>query len=311
MRPFLLDFMVETHGAFQLQPETLFLAVNLLDRYCSKRIVYKRHYQLIGCASLLVAAKYGDRKERVPTIRELKGMCCFLYDECMFMQMEEHLLDTLNWRLAHPTMEAFLQIAVAESGSDCEVEDMARYISEMAMYSRDFVSTLPSTMARSSLALAKCILGRAQSRLTDWSSAYDPYIMVGLSQQLSRPSQVLSRKYASSRFSSVAVTVESFVARQASIAQGYAPHSPPGERHWQKADGGSGVPQTPQKGGIPSIPTGVLTPPVTPDAIDSLLNNAAQACNIPPRLDPATPTSMHSHSGPPALVVSGPDPMDF
>ena len=63
MRPYLVDFLIEAHAAFQLLPETLFLAVNLLDRYCSKRVVYKRHYQLVGCAALLIAAKYGDRKE--------------------------------------------------------------------------------------------------------------------------------------------------------------------------------------------------------------------------------------------------------
>jgi hypothetical protein len=69
MRPYLLDFLIEAHQYFQLLPETLFLTINLLDRYCSRRVVYKRHYQLVGCASLPIAAKYGDRKDRVPTTR--------------------------------------------------------------------------------------------------------------------------------------------------------------------------------------------------------------------------------------------------
>src|SRR3978361_100861 len=96
MRPYLLDFLLEAHHAFQLLPETLLLAVNLLDRYCSKRIVYKRHYQLVGCAALLIAAKYGDRKERVPMIRELKSMCCSLYDEDMFTQMARHVFNSVE-----------------------------------------------------------------------------------------------------------------------------------------------------------------------------------------------------------------------
>jgi hypothetical protein len=61
MRPYLIDFLIEAHSAFSLLPETLFLTVNLLDRYCSKRVVYKQHYQLVGCAALLIAAKYGDK----------------------------------------------------------------------------------------------------------------------------------------------------------------------------------------------------------------------------------------------------------
>ena len=105
MRPYLLDFLIEAHSAFQLLPESLFLTVNLLDRYCSKRVVYKRHYQLVGCAALLIAAKYGDKKDKVPTIKELKSMCCSLYDDDMFLQMEWHVLSTLGWAIGHPTVE--------------------------------------------------------------------------------------------------------------------------------------------------------------------------------------------------------------
>ncbi|RTE67946.1 hypothetical protein BHE90_017677, partial [Fusarium euwallaceae] len=37
MRSSLMDFLIKVHATFELLPETLFLAVNLLDRYCSKR----------------------------------------------------------------------------------------------------------------------------------------------------------------------------------------------------------------------------------------------------------------------------------
>lgn len=62
MRPYLIDFLVEIHSQYRLRPETLHLAVNIADRYTSKRIVYKRHYQLVGCAALWVAAKFEDAK---------------------------------------------------------------------------------------------------------------------------------------------------------------------------------------------------------------------------------------------------------
>ncbi|KAI9840859.1 MAG: hypothetical protein M1838_003876 [Thelocarpon superellum] len=268
MRPYLLDFLVEAHAAFQLLPETLFLAVNLLDRYCSKRVVYKRHYQLVGCASLLIAAKYGDRKERVPTIRELKSMCCSLYDDDMFTQMEWHVLQTLDWLIGHPTVDAFLQIALSDVSYDKELEHMSWYLCEIAMFHKEFVSTRPSVMARSALALARCILGRSQAPQAEWAAQYDSFTMVGLSQQLHRPSQVLSKKYASSHFSSVAVTMETFLARQASIARSYAPPTPPCEVNIStegKPFPGESGPHTPCKGPLSSMVHGVLTPPITPD----------------------------------------------
>ena len=41
-----LDFL---HMAFSLLPATQFLT-NILDRYCSKLMVYKKHYQVVRCA---------------------------------------------------------------------------------------------------------------------------------------------------------------------------------------------------------------------------------------------------------------------
>jgi len=229
MRPYLLDFLIEAHAAFQLLPETLFLAINLLDRYCSKRVVYKRHYQLVGCASLLIAAKYGDKKERVPTIRELKSMCCSLYDEEMFTQMEWHVLNTLDWMVGHPTVDAFLTIALFDEYADHAVEHMAWYICEIALYHKEFVSTKPSVMARTSLALARMILGRQE---VDSQSSFDHVenlTLVSLSHQLNRPSQVLSKKYSGPHMSCTSTSLERFLEQQAAISRRTTPPSPPSE----------------------------------------------------------------------------------
>lgn len=263
MRPYLLDFLIEAHTAFQLLPTTLFLTVNLLDRYCSKRVVYKRHYQLVGCAALLIAAKYGDKKDRVPTIKELKSMCCSLYDEDMFVQMEWHVLQTLGWTIGHPTVDSFLQIAVMDTPYDAEVEHLALYILEISLFHREFVSKQSSDLARAALALSRCVLGRPQPRHTKWASQYDSMTLVSLSQQLHHPSPVLSRKYSSAHYSRVSKLLEQFLARQASIA--YTPPSPPSEVPASSSkpyDGHVGL-ATPQKSHCP--PNGYLTPPITPD----------------------------------------------
>ncbi|KAJ9413531.1 hypothetical protein FOXG_21481 [Fusarium oxysporum f. sp. lycopersici 4287] len=130
MRPYLIDFLIEAHAAFGLLPETLFLTVNLLDRYCSKRVVYKQHYQLVGCAALLIAAKYCDKKDRVPQIHELNNMCCGLYEAGMFTEMEMHVVNTLDWAIG-PTTVGFSQLMVAEEGDDQEVAHVATYLCEM------------------------------------------------------------------------------------------------------------------------------------------------------------------------------------
>ncbi|PWY91185.1 G1/S-specific cyclin [Aspergillus heteromorphus CBS 117.55] len=266
MRPYLLDFLIEAHTAFQLLPSTLFLTINLLDRYCSKRVVYKRHYQLVGCAALLIAAKYGDKKDRVPTIKELKSMCCSLYDDDMFIQMEWHVLQTLGWTIGHPTVDGFLQLAVMDTPYDAEVEHLALYISEISLFHREFVSKPSSDLARASLALARCILNRTQPRHTEWASQYDSMTLVGLSQQLHQPSQVLSRKYSSAHYSRVSKVLEQFLARQASIAS-YTPPSPPtdvAQSESKPFEGEIGL-ATPQKTTQSAMAHGYITPPITPE----------------------------------------------
>ncbi|KAJ3489006.1 hypothetical protein NLG97_g6086 [Lecanicillium saksenae] len=290
MRPYLIDFIVEAHAAFALLPETLFLTINLLDRYCSKRVVYKHHYQLVGCAALLIAAKYGDKKDRVPQINELNNMCCGLYDSGMFTQMEMHVLNTLEWAIGHPTVDFFTQLMAAEERDDAEVEHMAAYLCEIALYHRDFVSTKPSMMARASLALARAILGRPEVNDGEWAHTENVTLLT-LSQHLSQPSPTLARKYATPQLSRVSQKLADFMAEQAEMARRAAnPPSPPTELAAGKP---SDIYSTPQKGhGAAMGFEGYLTPPITPDGAH--FGNAQQAqkeayTSLPPRC-PVTPT---------------------
>ncbi|KAI1384023.1 cyclin-like protein [Hypoxylon trugodes] len=287
MRPYLIDFLIEAHAAFALLPETLFLTVNLLDRYCSKRVVYKQHYQLVGCAALLIAAKYGDKKDRVPQINELNNMCCGLYDSGMFTQMEMHVLNTLEWTIGHPTVDFFTQLIVAEESDDREVEHMAAYLCEIALYHRDFVSTKPSIMARASLALARAILGRPEVNDGEWDHLENVTVLA-LSQHLHQPSVTLSRKYSSQHLSRVSGKLGEFLAQQAAIARrAQGPPSPPSESSLSQH---SSIYSTPQKGhgAAMGVADGYLTPPITPDGVNF---GVADPMNkyVPPRC-PVTPT---------------------
>ena len=324
MRPYLLDFLLEAHHAFQLLPETLHLAVNLLDRYCSRRVVYKRHYQLVGCAALLIAAKYGDRKERVPTIRELKSMCCALYDDDMFTQMEWHVLQTLNWIIGHPTVTGFLELALTEVAYDPELEHMAWYLTELALYHKEFIPVRPSIVARSALGLARLVLNRQQPRFDAWTAQYDSQVVLNLSGHLVGPSPALARKYASPALSSASTTIEMFLARQAALAQRAA--APQQEVPCVQVNQPSGpynnqllTPTTPHgnKFGFQQAPIGTLTPPITPDkaqCAQQFSNNPGLIARPPPSTSTPPPSieyqahqhmhyNPHQHAMPPAQFV--------
>ena len=289
MRPYLIDFLIEAHAAFQLLPETLFLAVNLLDRYCSRRVVYKRHYQLVGCAALLIAAKYGDRKERVPMIRELKSMCCALYDEEMFTQMEWHVLCTLEWSIGHPTVDSWIQLEMGGDAEDYQLQHMAWYLAEIALYHKDFVSLKASVMASASMGLARAVLGRPDS--PEGYEHLEQLTMVNLSKKLHAPSQVLARKYSSPHLSRAADHLEHFLRQQEIInrqAQA-APPTPPCESAMPKPAPATNVFNTPHKGYGNTMTHGMMTPPITPEQQGYISGEASKGYGEP-QLFPATPT---------------------
>jgi len=60
MRGILVDWLVEVHQKFRLLPETLFLAVNIIDRFLSLRVCSLPKLQLVGITALFIASKYEE-----------------------------------------------------------------------------------------------------------------------------------------------------------------------------------------------------------------------------------------------------------
>lgn len=163
MRSYLVDFLVEIHLQHRLRPETLYLALNIVDRYISKRIVFKKHYQLVGCAALWIAAKFEDAKDRVPTLPELVDMCCNAYDEKAFVQMERHVLQTIQWAVGHPSAEAWLRLAcVTGSLEDARTQHLARFLMELTLFHREFIQFYASDLSLAALLLARHMLGKTR-----------------------------------------------------------------------------------------------------------------------------------------------------
>jgi len=60
MRSILIDWIIEVHFQFKLKVESLFLTVNLIDRFLEKQVVTKENLQLVGVCAMLIACKYEE-----------------------------------------------------------------------------------------------------------------------------------------------------------------------------------------------------------------------------------------------------------
>jgi hypothetical protein len=72
-RSIVVDWLVEVHMKFKLELETLYLTINIIDRYLAKAEVKKLKLQLVGVTALLIASKYEEIYP--PELRDLVSIC--------------------------------------------------------------------------------------------------------------------------------------------------------------------------------------------------------------------------------------------
>ena len=92
---------------FKLVPETLYLTVNLIDRYLTtEKKVSRPKLQLVGVTALLIASKYEEIYP--PELRDLVYICDRAYSKSEILEMEETILKTLDYSITIPSAHAFL-----------------------------------------------------------------------------------------------------------------------------------------------------------------------------------------------------------
>mmetsp|Transcript_10704 Transcript_10704/g.25754 ORF Transcript_10704/g.25754 Transcript_10704/m.25754 type:complete len:494 (+) Transcript_10704:391-1872(+) len=175
MRCILVDWLIEVHYKFKLFPETLYLTVNILDRFLadSEELITKRDLQLVGVTSLLIAAKYEEMY--VPELRDLTYICDGAYTEAKILQMEEKILRTLNYNVTVPTPHTFLIRFLKAAHADKLMAQLACFLLDGTLLS---LETLTCRWRPSQLAAAAILLARRQLGRHNWSPtlvAYSKY----------------------------------------------------------------------------------------------------------------------------------------
>ena len=114
MRAILVDWLVEVHLKFKLMPETLFLAVALIDRYLAAAPVARKNLQLVGVTAMLVAAKYEEIW--APEVRDFVYISDKAYDRAQILAMERRMLRALDYKLTMPTTYQYLARLLKAAG---------------------------------------------------------------------------------------------------------------------------------------------------------------------------------------------------
>lgn len=147
----------------KLDSDILFLAVNILDRYSSKRIIKRCHRGLLGGIALLVASKYLNRTDTVLSF--CRGRRLFFGHELQdAIQMEKVVLQTLDYLIGFPSLVGFAQIELLDCQQSEPLHDLALYICELTLFYPEFVSKPSALLAKVAVEIARSVLSGPSQR---------------------------------------------------------------------------------------------------------------------------------------------------
>ena len=169
MRGILTDWLIQVHSRFRLLPETLFLCVNIIDRFLSARVVSLVKLQLVGITCMFIAAKVEEIIS--PSAANFLYCADSSYSENEILQAERYVLKTLDWNLSYPNPIHFLRRISKADQYNVQTRTIAKYLMEIQCLEWRLISAPPSVLAASSVWLARLILGRE-----DWVRSYLSHI---------------------------------------------------------------------------------------------------------------------------------------
>ncbi|SCU99288.1 LAFA_0G23112g1_1 [Lachancea sp. 'fantastica'] len=161
-RSTLIDWIVQVHARFQLLPETLFLTVNIIDRFLSRKTVTLNRFQLVGAAALFLAAKFEEIN--CPTIKEILYMLDNAYSKEELLKAERYMINTLEFELGWPGPMSFLRRVSKADDYEYDIRTLAKYLLETTIMDSRLISAQPSWLAAGAYYLSRVILG-----FNDWT----------------------------------------------------------------------------------------------------------------------------------------------
>lgn len=220
MRSVLVDWLAEVHHKFKLLPETLFLSVNIMDRFLSERGVSLVKLQLVGITSLFLASKYEEIV--APSVTNFVYMADGAFSEQEILHAERYVLQVLHFQLNYPSPLNFLRRISKADNYDIHSRTVAKYLMEIPLLDNDLLKYPPSLTSAASMCLAREMLGQE-----DWHANlihYSGYTLKEIEpcikkmkvflQQSGHSDTFIFKKYSTKRFLKASVFVRDWLHAQ-------------------------------------------------------------------------------------------------
>jgi hypothetical protein len=168
MRGILVDWLLEVHTRFRLLPETLFLAVNIIDRFLSTKVVQLDRLQLVGVTAMFIASKYEEVLS--PHVQNFRHVADDGFTEEEILSAERFVLTALDYDLSYPNPMNFLRRISKADSYDVQTRTLGKYLLEISCLDHRFLEYPPSQVSAAAMFLARMVLGRGE-----WVSHFLPF----------------------------------------------------------------------------------------------------------------------------------------
>lgn len=177
MRSILIDWLVDVHLKFRLNPETLHLTVSIIDRFLEVAPVLRRKLQLVGVTAMLIASKYQEIYP--PETDDFVFISDKAYTKEEILKMEALMLNQLDFAVTVPSSLTFLERALkalrfcerassrrrgaGETLGARTAGHLAQYCVELSLQDAQMLQFRPSERAAAAVLLAsKLVYGEAR-----------------------------------------------------------------------------------------------------------------------------------------------------
>lgn len=152
MRSILIDWLVEVHLKFKLVPESLYLTVNLIDRYLEREQVNRQKLQLVGVTAMLIACKYEEIYP--PIVRDFVYITDNAYTKEEILEMERKMFQTLDFNIQITSSFRFLERYCKIANVEPLIFNLSRYLIELSLLNCKMLRFTYSNLAASALYLS-------------------------------------------------------------------------------------------------------------------------------------------------------------
>ncbi|KAK3097913.1 hypothetical protein FSP39_014390 [Pinctada imbricata] len=153
MRGLLISWMIGLHHHLNLSQDTLFIAVNIVDRVLDIMQASRDYLQLLGITAILIASKVEDIHP--PEINDLLGGCTEIYTRDQVKQLERVVLVAIRFDILVPTSQFFLEYFASKCLMKThgfkadylrQARAFARYLLELSLQDYDLSQMRPSIL---------------------------------------------------------------------------------------------------------------------------------------------------------------------